>query len=100
MGRKTKEQILREEQEQKQKAVTTQWITSVILFALAIVGIMKLGVVGTFLYNLCRYLIGDRFLLLFGLAAVWTSARLYLRRQGNDVLEHPYAFLCVMAALV
>ena len=68
MARKTKQQILKEEQEKKQKEVTSQWITSVILFALALIGIMKLGVVGTFLYNLCRYLIGDRFLLLFGLA--------------------------------
>lgn len=62
MARKTKAQIRKEQNEELR-----QWITVVILSAVIIIGIMRTGIVGLFLFNLQRYLFGNLFWAVLGL---------------------------------
>ena len=54
--RKTKQQQLRLQAAKQERNL---WITIVILCALAVIGIMHAGVIGTWIFYIERYLFGD-----------------------------------------
>ena len=95
MARKSKAQEKREAQEELR-----QWITIVILSALAIVGLLRAGVVGNFLYDLQRYLLGDLFWLLLGIMVVVILINVMNRHHGNEEKNPVPAILVICAILL
>jgi len=95
VARKSKAQEKREAQEELR-----QWITIVILSALAIVGLLRAGVVGNFLYDLQRYLLGDLFWLLLGIMVVVILINVMNRHHGNEEKNPVPAILVICAILL
>ena len=79
MARKTKAQIRKEQNEELR-----QWITVVILSAVIIIGIMRTGIVGLFLFNLQRYLFGNLFWMVLGLLVGLILLNMLNRKQGIE----------------
>lgn len=95
MARKSKAQEKREQQEELR-----QWITIVILSALAIVAMLKTGVIGVFLFNLQRYLLGDLFWLILGIVVVVILVNVMNRHHGNEEKNPAPAVLVICAILL
>ena len=94
MARKTKAQLKRERDRE-----IKQWITVVILFALMIIGLMKSGVVGLFLFNLQRYLLGFLFWVILGSFIVMILMNVMNRPHENDDVN-PVPFILVDCAIL
>ena len=94
MARKTKAQLKRERDRE-----IKQWITVVILFALMIIGLMKSGVVGLFLFNLQRYLLGFLFWVILGSFIVMILMNVMNRHHENDDVN-PVPFILVDCAIL
>lgn len=94
MARKTKAQLKRERDRE-----IKQWITVVILFALMIIGLMKSGVVGLFLFNLQRYLLGFLFWIILGSFIVMILMNVMNRHHENDDVN-PVPFILVDCAIL
>ena len=92
MARKTKAQLKRERDRE-----IKQWITVVILFALMIIGLMKSGVVGLFLFNLQRYLLGFLFWVILGSFIIMILMNVMNRHHENDDVN-PVPFILVDCA--
>lgn len=89
MARKTKAQLKKE----RDTEIRT-WITIVILLALVIIGLMRSGVVGVFLYRLQRYLFGNIFYVVLGLIVVLLLIDIYNRHQDEDD-SNPVPFILI-----
>ena len=94
MARKTKAQLKRERDRE-----IKQWITVVILFALMIIGLMKSGVVGLFLFNLQRYLLGFLFWVILGSFIIMILMNVMNRHHENDDVN-PVPFILVDCAIL
>ncbi len=94
MARKTKAQLKREKDRE-----IKQWITIVILLALLIIGFMKLGFVGTFLYNLQRYLLGFLFWIVIGSFIVLILIDVMNRHHDNED-ANPVPFILINCAIL
>ena len=94
MARKTKAQLKRE----KDKEIR-QWITVVILLALLIIGFMKLGFVGSFLYNLQRYFLGFLFWVVIGSFIVLILIDVMNRHHDNDDAD-PVPFILINCGIL
>ena len=79
MARKTKAQIKKEQNEELR-----QWITVVILSAVIIIGILRTGIVGLFLFNLQRYLFGNLFWMVLGLGVGLILLNMLNRKHGIE----------------
>lgn len=89
MARKTKAQLKKE----RDTEIKT-WITIVILLALVVIGLMKSGVVGVFLYRLQRYLFGNLFFIVLGLIVVLLLIDNYNRHQDEED-SNPVPFILI-----
>ena len=94
MARKTKAQLKRERDKE-----IRQWITVVVLFALLIIGFMKLGFVGTFLYNLQRYFLGSLFWVIIGSIIVLILINVMNRHHDIDDVD-PIPFVLIHCAIL
>ena len=94
MARKTKAQIRKEQNEELR-----QWITVVILSAVILVGIMKAGVVGLFLYNLQRYLFGNLFWIVLGLMVGQILMNMMNRKHGVEQ-KNPLPVILIACAIM
>ncbi|NLH64157.1 MAG: DNA translocase FtsK [Erysipelotrichaceae bacterium] len=95
MARKTKAQKKREQQEE-----VGQWITIVILCALAVIALLRYGIIGNFLYNLQRYLLGVLFWLVSGILVVMILINVMNRHHGNEEKNPAPAILIICAILL
>lgn len=95
MARKSKAQEKREQQEE-----VRQWITIVILSALAIVALLRYGIIGIFLYNLQRYLLGDLFWLVLSIVVIVILINVMNRHHGNEEKNPTPAILVICAVLL
>ena len=95
MARKSKAQEKREQQEE-----VRQWITIVILSALAIVALLRYGIIGIFLYNLQRYLLGDLFWLVLSIVVIVILINVMNRHHGNEEKNPTPAILVICAILL
>ncbi len=94
MARKTKAQLKRERDKELR-----QWITVVVLFALLIIGFMKLGFVGTFLYNLQRYFLGSLFWVIIGSIIVLILINVMNRHHDIEDVD-PVPFVLIHCAIL
>ncbi len=94
MARKTKAQLKRERDKE-----IRQWITVVVLFALLIIGFMKLGFVGTFLYNLQRYFLGSLFWVIIGSIIVLILINVMNRHHDIEDVD-PIPFILIHCAIL
>ncbi len=94
MARKTKAQLKRERDKE-----IRQWITVVVLFALLIIGFMKLGFVGTFLYNLQRYFLGSLFWIIIGSIIVLILINVMNRHHDIEDVD-PIPFVLIHCAIL
>lgn len=95
MAKKSKAQEKREKQEELR-----QWITIVILCALAIIALLRYGMIGTFLYNLQRYLLGDLFWLVLGILVITILINVVNRHHGMEEKNPVPAILLICAILL
>lgn len=95
MARKSKAQEKREQQEELR-----QWITIVILSALAVIALLRAGVVGIFLYDLQRYLLGDLFWLVLGIMVAVILINVMNRHHGYEEKNPVPAVLVICAILL
>lgn len=96
MARKTKAQI-----EQEQKEETLRWITIVILSALMVLGMMRSGPVGLFLFNLQRFIFGDFYWLVLFIIIIWTiMAVISAKRNGEADSNYTAIFLIIAGILL
>ena len=94
MARKTKAQIRKEQNEELR-----QWITVVILSAVMIIGLMRSGVVGRFLFNLQRFLFGNLFWLVIAAIIAFILYDLLGRKKGEE-RKNPVPLILVIAAVL
>lgn len=94
MARKTKAQLKREKDRE-----IIQWITIVILLALVIIGLMKSGVVGLFLYRLQRYLFGNLFYVILGLIALLLLINVTNRHKDEED-ANPVPFILIDSVIL
>ena len=93
MPRKTKAQKRREQNQELR-----QWITIVILSAFIIIGLTRSGMIGTFIYNVLRYLFGELYWLVLGLVIVLSAVKL-LNRQDKGP-QNPLPVLLMITAVL
>ena len=79
MPRKTKAQIRKEKQRE-----TAEWIAIPILMGLVVLGLLRSGIVGNFLYNLQRYLFGSLFYIYMIAVVVLIISNKISRHNGKD----------------
>lgn len=73
-----------------------QWIKVVILLSLTLIGLMKTGVVGTFIYNLFRYLFGNLFWVILLIAVAWYLIAIASNRKDAQDTKNPVPILLIM----
>lgn len=95
MARKTKAQLKKERQEE-----IIEWIMIPVLLALIILGLSRSGVVGTFLFNLQRYLFGSLFWLLTGGIIIVILANKFARRKEIEEKSVIAVFLIISCILL
>ena len=79
VAKKSKAQVKKEQQEE-----IRQWITIVILSAITVIALFRSGVIGIFLYNLQRYLLGGLFWLILFIAVVLILMNMMNRHHGTE----------------
>ena len=77
----------------------SQWITIVILGALAVIAYMRLGLAGAFLYNLGRFLFGEFFYVVVGVIVIQIIIIMINGRSGNTNSKNPLAIILLLVAL-
>lgn len=94
MARKTKAQRKRERQKE-----IKQWITVVVLFALLVIGLLQSGVVGKFLYDLQRYVLGFLFWGILASIILMILMNVMNKHHGNEDVD-PIPFILVDCAIL
>ncbi len=91
-SRKTAAQKRAEQREEQ-----IQWITVVILFALAVIALLKMGPVGDFLYNLQRFLFGNYFYVVLGLMIIYFLIRIMDKHKSAANEKSPAPIILIAA---
>ncbi len=95
MARKKKKDI---REEQKKELI--HWITIVILCAFAIIGMLRSGVVGNFLYQLQRYIFGSLFWLVVILIAGCMLYNIFQKKSDKPLFSYVALGLIVAGILL
>ena len=93
--RKTKARIRQEQQEELR-----QWIMVVLTAALLLIGLMRTGTVGIFLYNLLRYVLGEWFWLILAVTVLWFLIAIASGKQDADDEKNPLPIILVILDLL
>ena len=101
MARKTKGHKTKEQKRKERNYEITQWITVVILCALLLLALIRAGVVGTFLYNLQRFLVGSLYWLIVGFIMIWVLITIRMNHtNGYGLKKNPAASVLILAAIL
>lgn len=73
----------RTKQQDSQRQIIQKWITIVVLFALMIIGVFKMGPVGLYLSYVLRYCMGQWYWFVLLIIVFGIAIDLYERRHGN-----------------
>ncbi|MGM9941933.1 MAG: DNA translocase FtsK [Bulleidia sp.] len=92
MPRKTKAEIRKEQQME-----IAEWIAIPILLGLILLGMLRSGIVGVFLYNLERYLFGSFFYIYFAAVVLLIVVNKIAHRKGN-AKKHPLPVVLLIVA--
>lgn len=92
MPRKTKAQLKKEK-----RMETAEWIAIPILLGLMILGLLRSGIVGVFLFHLEQYLFGTFFYAYF-IAAAGLLAVNKIRRHSGEEMKNPVPLLLLVTA--
>lgn len=95
---KTKSRSKTQKKQERNKEIR-QVITIVILFALMIIGYMKSGPVGLFIFNLQRYFLGSLFYLIFGFVILCILLNVMNKHHGIDDVS-PIPFILIICAVL
>ena len=96
MARKTKAQIRKERQTE-----IAEWIAIPILLGLMVLGLLRSGIVGAFLFDLERYLFGSFFYVYMIAVVILIGYNKFARRTGKDEKSPiPVALLIIAAMLL
>lgn len=95
MPRKTKAQIKKEKQTE-----IAEWIAIPILLGLLVLGLLRSGIVGNFLFNLQRYLLGMLFYIYIIAAVLLICVNKLNRHEGKEGKNPVPVILLVCAALL
>ena len=95
MARKTKAQIRKERQTE-----IAEWIAIPILLGLMVLGLLRSGIVGAFLYDLERYLFGSFFYVYMIGVVVLLGYNKFARRSGRQQKNPWPALMLVIACLL
>ena len=98
--KKTKKIRSKAMQKQDQHNELMQWITLVIIAALMIIGLMRTGAVGILLYNILRFLFGDRFYVVMGVAVLWFLISIAGLKQDADDKQNPIPMILFVLDLL
>lgn len=93
--RKSKARIRQEQQEELR-----QWIMVVLTAALLLIGLMRTGTVGIFLYNLLRYVLGEWFWLILAVTVLWFLIAIASGKQDADDEKNPLPIILVILDLL
>ncbi|WP_245309292.1 FtsK/SpoIIIE family DNA translocase [Lactimicrobium massiliense] len=93
--RKSKARIRQEQQEELR-----QWIMVVLTAALLLIGLMRTGTVGIFLYNLLRYVLGEWFWLILAVTVLWFLIAIASGKQDADDEKNPLPMILVILDLL
>lgn len=93
--RKSKARIRQEQQEELR-----QWIMVVLTVALLLIGLMRTGTVGIFLYNLLRYVLGEWFWLILAVTVLWFLIAIASGKQDADDEKNPLPIILVILDLL
>ena len=93
--RKSKARIRQEQQEELR-----QWIMVVLTAALLLIGLMRTGTVGIFLYNLLRYVLGEWFWLILAVTVLWFLIAIASGKQDVDDEKNPLPIILVILDLL
>ena len=77
-----------------------QWIILVVFAALMIIGLMRTGTVGIFLSNVLRFLLGDRFYIVLGIAVLWFLISIAGLKQDADDKRNPVPMILFVLDLL
>ena len=95
MARKTKAQIRKERQTE-----IAEWIAIPILLGLMVLGLLRSGIVGAFLYDLERYLFGSLFYVYMIAVVILIGVNKISRRTGNSTKSPFPVILLIIAGLL
>ena len=95
MARKTKAQIRKEKQTE-----IAEWIAIPILLGLMVLGLLRSGIVGAFLYDLERYLFGSLFYVYMIAVVILIGVNKISRRTGNSTKSPFPVILLIIAGLL
>lgn len=95
MARKTKAQIRKERQTE-----IAEWIAIPILLGLMVLGLLRSGIVGAFLYDLERYLFGSLFYVYMIAVVILIGVNKISRRTGNSTKSPLPVILLIIAGLL
>ena len=95
MARKTKAQ-----QQAEQNKLIVRVITIVILFAFAILGFTKAGIVGLFIYNLLGYLAGNLYWFVIAMVIIVLLINIIRRKQSEEEISWIPIILLISALLL
>jgi S-DNA-T family DNA segregation ATPase FtsK/SpoIIIE len=93
--RKSKARIRQEQQEELR-----QWVMVVLTIALLLIGLMRTGTVGIFLYNLLRYVLGEWFWLILAVTILWFLIAIASGKQDADDEKNPLPIILVILDLL
>lgn len=66
-----------------------KWITIVILLSLLAIGMLRAGTVGSMIYNVLHYLLGDHFYIVFLISILWFLISIAGAKQDADDERNP-----------
>ena len=72
-----------------------QWVKVIILLSLTLIGLLKAGIVGTFFYNLFRYVFGDTFYLILLIAVFWYLISIASNYKDASDAKNPVPILLI-----
>ncbi|MBQ9327751.1 MAG: DNA translocase FtsK [Solobacterium sp.] len=77
-----------------------EWIWIVLLAAITVVAYMQMGLVGTYLSRLIRYLFGKFYYVITGAIVIQILITILNRNSGNTLSKNPIAIICIILAVL
>ncbi len=95
--RKTKKSKAKLREEQTEEIL--EWVVVIALFTLGLLGVMRMGTVGVFLYNVFRYVLGDWYLLILFATILWFLIAIASSKKDADDEKNPIPMILIILDL-
>ncbi len=95
----TNKSKIKKKQREEQTEEILQWVVIISLFALALIGVMRMGTVGIFLYNLFHYVLGDWYLLIFAATILWFLISIASGKKDASDEKNPVPMILIIVDL-